>query len=93
MIQRLGEFGASNVAGCVGGPDMWEKGGLSVVTTPFEPSEKDCIDFLFFVHDRHNDNLEAARQYLAWELNLLSQLDAQERGALNPLTAMEAEIL
>ena len=93
VIQRLGELGASNVAGCVGGADLWEQGGLSVVSTPFEPAEKDCIDFLFFVHDRHDDNLEAARQYLAWELNLLRQLDAQERSALNPLMAIEAETL
>lgn len=91
VIQRLGELGAADVKGCIGGPELWEKEGLSVVSTPFEPAEEACIDFLFFVHDRHNDNLEAARQYLAWELNLLSQLDAQERGALSPLKARETE--
>lgn len=37
-----------------------------------------CIDFLFFVHDRHDGNKEAARRYLAWETNLIGQLDEQE---------------
>ncbi|WP_051401601.1 rhodanese-like domain-containing protein [Advenella kashmirensis] len=38
-----------------------------------------CIDFLFFVHDRHQGNKEAARKYLEWETNLISQIDEQER--------------
>ena len=42
------------------------------------PADKDCIDFLFFVHDRHDGNKEAARQYLAWETYLIAQLDPQE---------------
>jgi hypothetical protein len=33
------------------------------------------------VHDRHDGNKAAARQYLAWEMNLLAQIDDQERGA------------
>jgi hypothetical protein len=48
------------------------------------PSEADCIDFLFFVHDRHDGNLEAARRYLTWELGLLEQIDDQERSVLRP---------
>ncbi|WP_180898169.1 rhodanese-like domain-containing protein [Martelella soudanensis] len=91
VIERLAALGAGDVCGFIGGPDLWAEAGLAVVSTPYEPAEEACIDFLFFVHDRHNDNLEAARQYLTWELNLLKQLDAQERGALNPLMAMEAE--
>ena len=38
-----------------------------------------CIDYLFFVHDRHDGNKAAARKYLEWETNLLSQIDEQER--------------
>ncbi len=38
-----------------------------------------CIDFLFFVHDRHQGNKDAARKYLEWETNLISQIDEQER--------------
>jgi hypothetical protein len=39
------------------------------------------VDFLFFTPARHDGNAEAARQYLAWEIGLIDQLDAQERGA------------
>ena len=42
------------------------------------------MDFLFFVHDRHDGNMDAARRYLEWETGLLSQLDEQERGILQP---------
>jgi rhodanese-related sulfurtransferase len=55
--------------------------GLPVVATPDTPSDADCIDFLFFTHGRHEGDAEAARQYLAWEIGLVGQLDAQERGA------------
>ena len=68
-----------------GDPRSWRAAGLSVVETPDFPTEADCIDYLFFVHDRHDGNLDAARRYLEWELGLLDQLDDQERGVLNPL--------
>jgi rhodanese-related sulfurtransferase len=42
-----------------------------------------CIDFLFFVHDRHDGNKEAARKYLEWETNLVPQLDEQERSTFS----------
>jgi tripartite-type tricarboxylate transporter receptor subunit TctC len=35
------------------------------------------------VHDRHDGNKEAARQYLAWEVNLIGQLDALELKAFH----------
>lgn len=93
VMQRLRELGATEVAGNVSGPDAWRAAGLPVVATPDSPTEADCIDFLFFVHDRHDGNLEAARQYLRWELGLLAQLDEQERGALNPAFAPQAEAI
>lgn len=65
--------------------DDWRAIGLEVVQSPDEPSDAACIDYLFFVHDRHDGNLEAAKRYLEWELGLLAQLDEQERGVLNPL--------
>jgi hypothetical protein len=52
-----------------------------MVATPDMPSAPECIDFLFFTHARHEGDVEAARQYLAWEIALVDQLDAQERGA------------
>ncbi|WP_114974186.1 rhodanese-like domain-containing protein [Rhodoferax ferrireducens] len=61
-----------------GGMAAWRAAGLPVQASGNTPSNSDCIDFLFFVHDRHDGNKEAARQYLAWEVNLLAQLDALE---------------
>ena len=57
----------------------WAAAGLATESSPQQPPDADCIDYLFFVHDRHDGNKQAARQYLAWEMNLVSQLDAQER--------------
>jgi rhodanese-related sulfurtransferase len=59
----------------------WRNAGLTVEATPELPADADCIDYLFFVHDRHDGNKEAARRYLAWETGLVAQLDAQERAA------------
>ena len=61
-----------------GGMADWRAAGLPIVPSPDEPSDADCIDYLFFVHDRHAGNKEAARRYLAWETGLVEQLDAQE---------------
>ena len=63
-----------------GNPDTWAAAGLDVVATLDQPSDDQCIDYLFFVHDRHTGNLEAAQGYLDWELGLIDQLDEQERG-------------
>ena len=41
-------------------------------------ADAECIDYLFFVHDRHDGNKAAARQYLAWETNLVKQIDERE---------------
>ncbi|WP_411881013.1 rhodanese-like domain-containing protein [Polaromonas sp. YR568] len=61
-----------------GGLDAWRAAGLPLQASETIPADNDCIDYLFFVHDRHDGNKEAARQYLAWEVNLIGQLDAQE---------------
>ncbi|MEK7345890.1 MAG: rhodanese-like domain-containing protein [Pseudomonadota bacterium] len=61
-----------------GGLQAWQAAGYPVEATPDTPPDSACIDFLFFVHDRHDGNKAAARQYLAWETHLVSQLDAQE---------------
>lgn len=61
-----------------GGFKAWKDAGLPMQSSPDLPVDADCIDYLFFVHDRHDGNKEAARQYLAWETGLVPQLDAQE---------------
>jgi hypothetical protein len=67
-----------------GGPEEWAAAGLSVVATPEIPSDSECLDYLFFVHDRHDGNPDASRRYLAWELGLVAQLDEQERSVFSP---------
>jgi rhodanese-related sulfurtransferase len=46
--------------------------------TPGLPSDAQAIDYLFFVHDRHEGNLDAARRYLQWETGLLAQCAPEE---------------
>jgi rhodanese-related sulfurtransferase len=59
----------------------WEQAGLMTESTPDFPADADCLDYLFFVHDRHEGNKRAAAQYLEWEMNLVSQLDEQEKSS------------
>lgn len=53
--------------------------------------DEQCIDFLFFTHDRHAGNKDAARQYLAWEIGLLAQMSADEIASLKPLRSQPVE--
>ena len=63
-----------------GGFAAWQDAGLPVAASADIPPDSDCIDFLFFVHDRHDGNKAAAREYLAWETGLVAQLDERELG-------------
>jgi len=62
-----------------GGRAAWTKAGYSSEATPDSPVDAECVDHLFFVHDRHAGNKEAMKQYLAWETGLMAQLDEQDR--------------
>ncbi|MEI9412907.1 rhodanese-like domain-containing protein [Mesorhizobium salmacidum] len=70
--------GFSNLAELSGSPASWREIGLEVVSTPEQPSDAQALDFVFFTHDRHSGNLEAARRYLSWETGLAGRLDAAE---------------
>ncbi len=72
------EAGGKVVGLHVGNSDLWRRFGLPLASTPDMPSDAECIDYLFFVHDRHAGNLDAARQYIAWEKGLVDKLDKQE---------------
>jgi rhodanese-related sulfurtransferase len=61
-----------------GGLPAWKAAGLAT-ETGWPDSASQAIDFLAFVHDRHDGNLDAARRYLAWETGLVDRLDPQER--------------
>ncbi|MDH3231285.1 MAG: rhodanese-like domain-containing protein [Alphaproteobacteria bacterium] len=76
----LKEMGCRSIRFLAGHEAAWTAAGLRMVATPQDPPDADCIDHLFFVHDRHAGNLDACRQYLAWETGLLDQMDEQERG-------------
>jgi len=66
-----------------------EDSGLPPVEAPDALTDAKCIDFLFFVHDRHAGNKDAARQYLAWEIGLIGQMTPQEIASFTPLKAIE----
>jgi len=77
----LRDIGVTNIAQLQGNAKDWQQAGLRLVSTPTQPTNQECVDYLFFVHDRHDGNKAAARQYLAWETNLLNQIDDQERNS------------
>lgn len=70
--------GMKNVRRLDGGLPAWSAAGLPLASSPDTPADAECIDHLFFVHDRHAGNKAAMRQYLAWETGLMAQLDPQE---------------
>ena len=70
----LAEAGSSDVRVIAGGYQAWCDAGL-----PIEVSADR--------HGRHDGDAAAARQYLAWEIGLLDQLDPQERGVFRCVPA------
>ncbi|WP_454845739.1 cystathionine beta-lyase [Pseudomonas farris] len=70
-----------------GGVEAWRAAGFALQEDANTPPDHQCIDFLFFTHDRHSGNKEAARQYLAWEIGLLAQMSEDEIASLKPLRA------
>jgi rhodanese-related sulfurtransferase len=77
----LVDAGAKDVRLLEGGLAAWTRAGNATVSSPADPPDADCIDHLFFVHDRHAGNREAMRQYLAWETGLVAQLDKEEKAS------------
>jgi rhodanese-related sulfurtransferase len=64
-----------------GGLSAWTCAGYPTESSPADPPDAECIDHLFFVHDRHAGNRKAMKQYLAWETGLIAQLDEQDRAS------------
>lgn len=77
----LRALGITDIKANTGTPESWSAHGIALESTPADPADGECIDYLFFVHDRHDGNKAAARQYLAWETNLTKQIDDRERAA------------
>ncbi|MEK6593777.1 MAG: rhodanese-like domain-containing protein, partial [Pseudomonadota bacterium] len=63
------------------GLKAWTAAGYATAASPEAPPDAECIDYLFFVHDRHAGNRAAMKQYLAWETGLMAQLDAQDKAS------------
>jgi rhodanese-related sulfurtransferase len=77
----LAEAGVRDVRLLAGGHAAAKGAGIKVASTPGEPADAECIDFLFFTAGRHEGDEAAARQYIAWEIGLVDQLDAAERAS------------
>lgn len=77
----LAALGATEVRAVQGGQQALIEAGAVLETCSDTPGDAEAIDFLRFVHDRHDGNLESSRRYLAWEQGLIAQLDADERAA------------
>jgi rhodanese-related sulfurtransferase len=77
----LFEAGVTDVKLLDGGLSAWTRAGYPTESSPADPPDAECIDYLFFVHDRHAGNREAMKQYLAWETGLIAQLDEQDKAS------------
>ncbi|ANN77992.1 rhodanese-like domain-containing protein [Bordetella flabilis] len=77
--RELEQLGVRDARLHTGTPEEWRQAGLPVQAADATPADAECIDYLFFVHDRHDGNKAAARQYLAWETDLVNQIDEWER--------------
>jgi rhodanese-related sulfurtransferase len=62
------------IAILTGGRQAWKEAGLPLESSPATPTDSECIDYLFFVHDRHQGNKDSMRAYLAWEEQLPAQI-------------------
>ncbi len=78
---ELLESGIKDAKLLEGGLAAWTRAGYPTESSPADPPDAECIDYLFFVHDRHAGNREAMKQYLAWETGLIAQLDEQDKAA------------
>ncbi|KAA0999687.1 sulfurtransferase [Paraburkholderia panacisoli] len=74
----LREAGFTSVWIAANGIATWSEAGLPLEASPHVPADSERIDHLFFVHDRHEGNLDAARAYLAWETGLIAQCAPDE---------------
>lgn len=71
----LRELIDARIAVLAGGTDAWVKAGFAVEQTPETPSDADIIDHLVWVAARRTGNQAEMQQYLAWEQQLISQLE------------------
>lgn len=80
---ELHDAGIRDVRLLEGGITAWTGNGYPVASSADIPADRECIDYLFFVHDRHAGNREAMKQYLAWETGLMAQLGDQDKSVFH----------
>lgn len=83
IAKDLEDLGFNSLHLCDVTADFFEKTTHALSKDATMLSNEDCIDYLFFVHDRHQGNKAAAIQYLKWETDLTSQIDEHERNTFN----------
>lgn len=76
---ELVEAGMDDVRLLDHGFDGWKEAGFDTEAAEDVPPDVECIDYLFFAHDRHAGNREAIRQYLTWETRLVANLNQDDR--------------
>jgi len=74
-----------------GGVNAWQQQGGKLAVTPTVPPDEQCIDHLYFTHDRHHGNKAAARQYLRWEQELWGRLHPDERHVFSVLNRINSD--
>jgi len=80
---ELLDAGIRDVRLLEGGITAWTGAGFPAASSADIPADRECIDYLFFVHDRHAGNREAMKQYLAWETGLMAQLGDQDKSVFH----------
>jgi len=58
-----------------GGTGAWKEAGFPLAKDRTYPADDDCIDFYLRPYDRNSGVEEAMRRYLAWEVDLIDQID------------------
>jgi hypothetical protein len=75
---ELGETTGRPVALVDGGVEAWRAAARPFAASPETPPDSECIDFIFWNHDRHagTEGAERAmRAYLQWELDLPGEIE------------------
>lgn len=71
----LGDLTDAEIAVLESGTDAWVNAGLPTEESPATPSNEEIIDHLVWVAGRRTGNQDEMKQYLAWEQQLVEQLE------------------
>ena len=79
IASDLSEMGIHRVHLLSGRMADWRAADLPIEQTPDLPTDAERIDLQSFTAGRHDGDEAASRQYLKWEIELVDQLDSEER--------------